>query len=390
MTDRRRVLIVGASVAGVRVAQALRTRGFAGPIALVDADEQWPHDRPGVSKDALADAADDALHLLTPDDLERLDVSLHRGVAAIGLDTRGRTLGTTAGNFAYDDLVLATGSAPRRLPALEGRDNVHYLRTLRDAERLRAGLDAGGRVVVIGGGFIGGEVASAARRRGLPVDMLEGSDRLIARAVPPPVSDDLARRHRAHGVDLRLGALVADVDASPTRVRAVVLATGETVPGEHFVVGVGAGPDTGWLDGSGVATGNGIRCDGTLRVEGVDVDGVWAVGDAAEWLNPRYGVRHRVEHWTTAREQAAHVAASIAAGTAVPFAAVPYVWSDQHDVRLQHVGDPDLTDVGVEVERSDAGRVLYRYYREGAVVGATGFNAQVAIARVRRDLLAPI
>lgn len=388
MTADRSVLIVGASVAGVRVAQALRTRGFLGRISLIDADEQWPHDRPGVSKDALATPTGYALHLLTPEDLERLDVSLHRGVAAIGLDTRGRTLSTTVGDFGYDDLVLATGSSPRRLPALEGRDNVHYLRTLRDAERLRAGLDAGGRVVVIGGGFIGGEVASAARRRGLSVDMLEASDRLIARAVPPPVSDDLARRHRDHGVSLRLGALVSDVDASPTRVRAVVLSTGETVPGDEFVVGVGAGPDTGWLAGSGVVTGNGIRCDSALRADGVS--GVWAVGDAAEWPNPRYGVRHRVEHWTTAREQAAHVAASIAAGTAASFAAVPYVWSDQHDVRLQHVGDPDLTDVEVEVERSDAGPVLYRYRRQGAVVGATGFNAQAAIARIRRDLLATV
>ncbi|MGP3535650.1 NAD(P)/FAD-dependent oxidoreductase [Microbacterium sp. RD1] len=386
MTDHRRVVIVGASVAGVRVAQALRTRGFTGSVALVDADEQWPHDRPGVSKDALGGPAGDALRLLTADDLERLDVTLHRGVAATGLDTRRRALRTTAGDREYDDLVLATGSSPRRLPALEGRDNVHYLRTLRDAERLRAGLDAGGRVVVIGGGFIGGEVASAARRRGLPVDMLEASDRLIARAVPPEVSEDLARRHRDHGVDLRVRALVADVDASAARVRAVVLATGETMPGDHFVVGVGAGPDTAWLEDSGVPVGNGIRCDSSLRADGVE--GVWAVGDAAEWHNPRYGVRQRVEHWTTAREQAAHVAASIVTGTATPFAAVPYVWSDQHDVRLQHVGDPDLSGVDVEVERWDAGRALYLYRRDGAVVGATGFNAQAPIARIRRDLLA--
>lgn len=359
-----RVVIVGASVAGVRTAQALRMQGFDGTITLVGEEPHHPYDKPPLSKEQLAsDAPSEPPALLSAEELTQLDVELHLGVRATGVDPARRVVHTDVGDHGYDHLVIATGVSPRTLPGT-ARPGVRTVRTADDATFLREQLAAAPRVVVIGAGFIGAEFAAAARARGCEVTIIEAQETPMAHLLGDRVGARLAALHTRHGVALRTGArfdhLVGD-----SAVEGVALAGGEVLPADLVVVGIGATPAIEWLADSGLPVDNGIECDGDLRVVGHPE--IFAAGDVARWPHAHYGEPIRVEHWTNANEHGAMVAAAIT-GAPTPRVQAPYVWSDQYGHRIQIVGLPSrgtlasLTGDGPEdlvaVYADDAGTVV--------------------------------
>jgi NADPH-dependent 2,4-dienoyl-CoA reductase/sulfur reductase-like enzyme len=342
------VVIVGASVAGMRTAEALRRRGFDGRVTLIGAEPHLPYDRPPLSKAFLTGhAAEDDLALLDGDRLDRLDLDLRLGERAVAVDVGARQVRLASGEpVPFGALVIATGSLPRRLPALDGWPGVHVLRMLDDAIAIRAALAAGARVAVVGGGFIGAEVAWAARVLGLDVAIIDPVPALMARGLGPALGTVLAARHADHGVTLRLGRSVAGAEGAG-RVERLVLDDGSGLDADVVVVGIGADPAVGWLAGSGLPVHGGLCCDARLRVCGTD--SVYAAGDVARWPSSRYGGSVRLEHWTNAGDSALAVAAALT-GTPAPFDPLPYVWSDQLGARVQVFGQIRPGDDLVYVE----------------------------------------
>jgi NADPH-dependent 2,4-dienoyl-CoA reductase/sulfur reductase-like enzyme len=342
------VVIVGASVAGVRTAEALRRRGFGGLVTLIGAEPHLPYDRPPLSKAFLTgQAAEEDIALLDDERLDRLELELRLGERAVAVDIGARQLRLASGQAVpFGALVIATGSLPRRLPALDGWPGVHVLRTLDDAIAVRAALAAGARVAVVGGGFIGAEVAWSARARGLDVAIIDPVPALMARGLGPALGTVLAARHADHGVTLRLGRSVARAEGAG-RVERLVLDDGSSLDADVVVVGIGVDPAVGWLASSGLPVHDGLCCDAWLRVCGTD--SVYAAGDVARWPSGRYGGPVRLEHWTSAGETALAVAAALT-GTPAPFDPLPYVWSDQLGARLQVFGQVRPGDEIVYVE----------------------------------------
>jgi NADPH-dependent 2,4-dienoyl-CoA reductase/sulfur reductase-like enzyme len=276
--------------------------------------------------------------LRAPDELAALDVDLRLGRSAVSLDVEGRRVLLDDGSaVGYDDVVVATGAAPRRLPgpALEG---VHVLRTVDDCLALRTTLGSTQNVVVVGAGFIGLEVAASARAHGRSVTVIDVLPAPLARVLPPDVGAAVQRLHEDNGVDVRCGVGVTAISGR-TAVESVALDDGTVLPADVVVVGIGVVPETGWLADSGLRLDDGVLCDESLRA----APGVWAVGDVARWTRSD-GSMLRVEHWTNATEQPLAVACDIVAGTATPFASVPYFWSDQYDAKLQSLGFPTAGD----------------------------------------------
>ncbi|MDV7243487.1 MULTISPECIES: FAD/NAD(P)-binding oxidoreductase [Rhodococcus] len=378
-------VIVGASVAGIRAAAALRHNDPHHRIILVDGENEEPYDKPPLSKAVLSNTDLPSPHLT---DHFGHGIDYRKGTPAVAVDTAASTLSLGDGSvIRYDNAILATGSAPRHLPALEGIPCVHYLRTFADATALRNDLRRRPRVIVVGGGFIGSEVASSARELGLDVTIIEAGARMAARVLPEPVSHALAALHALHGVTVRCRTVVhgASYDADRRAVE-LNLDDGDTVVGDVVVVGIGTTPCTDWAADSSLPIRDGFVCGPDLRVKGTS--NLYAIGDVARWFNPRYGDEMRVEHWTNAREHAAVAAHNIVHPHAPRHAStVPFVWSDQHGTRIQHIGDPDLTAVDIDaVELSHSTRV-FTYSRGGITVGATGFNAQGALAKIRKQLV---
>lgn len=329
-----RVVVVGASLAGVRTAQALRRLRYDGDLTLVDGHPAIAPDRPPLSKTFLAGTDAEPRPLLAPAQLDALALDLRLGMPAVALDTAAHDITLADGTrVTYDRLVLACGSAPRTIPTLVGRAGVHLLRTERDATALRAALPAGSRLVVVGGGFIGAEVAWTAHQRGIAVTVVEPQAALMLRGLGPELGGLLTDRHRASGIDVRVGVSVAGLEGDP--VTAVQLSDGREVAADVVLVGVGTAPCTGWLTGSGLTLDDGVVCD--ERLAAVGVPSVWAAGDVTRWRHPRTDTLTRVEHWTNAVEQAPVVAANVL-GAAQEYAGLPYVWSDQLGTRLQVVG----------------------------------------------------
>ena len=372
--ERRAVTIVGASLAGYWAAETLRRDGFEGRISLIGNEPHAPYDRPPLSKKYLAgDLDDDRLALTTAEKLADLGLDLRLGCSATGLGMANRTLGVDGVAEPFDGLVIATGARCRTLPGTAGLAGVHTLRTRDDAAAIRDAMaDGARRMMVVGAGFIGAEVASTAIGRGIEVTMVEALDAPFGRVLGIEMGAVMADVHRHHGVDLRTGVGVAEVlgDGHVTGVR---LADGVTLDVDLLVVGIGVIPNTDWLEGSGLALDDGVVCDETCLA----APGVVAAGDVARWYNERYGESMRVEHWDNAVQQGVHAARRLllSDGEATPFAPVPWFWSDQYDRKIQLAGRPHPDDEVRVVAGSTAEHRFAAFYgRDGRFTAALGMN----------------
>lgn len=383
------VVIVGSSLAGVRAAETLRQQQYTGRITMIGAEVHAPYDRPPLSKKVLSGEWDaDRIVLRKPEVLDSLDLVWRRGVRATGLDTTARTVALANGeSVAYDGLIIATGAAVRRLPDQPPWSGVHVLRTLDDSLLLRAELCAGARVVVIGAGFIGLEVAAAARSRGCEVTVLEGASAPMIRGLGAEMGHAAAMVHIDNGVALRFGVVVERlVESSPGRVGGVLLTGGETVAADVVVVGIGVSPCTGWLEDSGLEVRDGVVCDATLNA---GADGVFAAGDVCRWFNGTFDSEMRVEHWTTAAEQGAAAARNLVAwsngGPMQPYTEVPFFWSDQFSARIQFVGRVEGDEeVRVVIGSPDERAFVALYGRAGRLVGAVGVSRPRLLMQFRK------
>lgn len=375
-----RIVVVGASLAGLRAVQTAREVGFTGRLTLIGDEVHLPYDRPPLSKEYLESGPLTTAHHFpdTEDFAKALDVDLRIGAPATGLDLDTKTVQVGEGALDYDSLLIATGVRARRLPGTENLAGVHVLRDLDDANAIRHGLDAGARVVVIGAGFIGAEVASAAVKRGLEPIIIEAAPTPLVRAVGTAGGNGLARMHARHGVDLRCGAAVSEV-VGDARVESVRLTDGTEIPADLVVVGIGADPATDWLADSGLSIDNGIVCDETLRAH----ESVWAAGDVARWTNPLFNTSMRLEHWTNAGEQAVHAMENVLApDDATPYQHVPYFWSDWYGQRIQFaglpVGEPEIVSGDWDSDE------LVALYRDGErLSGALTVNRRGDIMKYR-------
>ncbi|MFE3584565.1 NAD(P)/FAD-dependent oxidoreductase [Streptomyces vinaceus] len=324
------VVIVGAGMAGVQTAVALREQGWRRPITLLGAEPHQPYDRPPLSKAVLLGKAEDSAFDV---DFEGLGIVLRLGVEVTGLRAAERELDTEAGPVPYDVLVLATGAEPLTLPGSEGVPGVHLLRTLDDAARLRPVLARTPATVVVGAGWIGAEFATAAREAGCAVTVVEAADRVLAGALPAEVAAPMSHWYEEAGAALLTGAKVSSVESGR-----VLLADGRELPAGAVVVGIGARPATRWLAGSGVELGpdGAVAADEYLRT---GLPGVYAVGDCASFPSARYGARLLVHHWDNALQGPRVVAANIVAGKALQvYDPVPYFWSEQFGRFVQYAG----------------------------------------------------
>ncbi len=383
-------MVVGASLAGLRAAETLRGEGFDGEVVVIGAEPHRPYDRPPLSKKLLAgEWGPDRIQLRQPDAFDELDVDWRFGLAAAGLDLERRLLHLTDGDtLTFDGCVIATGAACRRLPEQSRHAHVHELRTVDDAMRLRSDLAGGGkRVVVIGAGFIGLEVAATAHQLGNDVTVLEGAPAPLARGLGEAMGSAIGELHRAAGIDLRCGVRVERL-----RDDGVMIAgdsSTELVPADVIVVGIGVVPTTAWLADSGLEVRDGVVCDSMLRArrtDGSPVDGVYAAGDVLRWHNELFDEEMRVEHWTNAAEQGAaagkNLVRSFAGDAGEPYAPVPFFWSDQLDLRIQFVGraaagPTEPVDVTVAAGDPADGMwlALYSDSATGRLRGALGVNA---------------
>lgn len=379
------LVVVGASLAGLRAAEAARRTGYDDTITLVGAEPHLPYDRPPLSKEFLAVQPDplDATTYRTEQSLrDELGIDLRLGTPATALDPAARTVFVGDEPLPYTALVIATGAAARALPGTAQLAGVHTLRTVDDALRIRAELDAGARdVVIVGAGFIGSEVAATISKRGVPVTVIEAAPVPLVRAVGERMGAACARLHQRHGTDVRCGVGVAALEGID-RVERVRLTDGSTLSADLVVVGMGAVPTTAWLEGSGLRIDNGVVCDETLFT---GAPGVYAAGDVARWMNPLFGERMRLEHWTTTAEQGVAAARNaLQPDAARPYETVPYFWSDWYDHRLQFVGVPNADEVRVVAGDVDAENFLALYRRGDRVIAGLGLNQRKAVMKLRR------
>ena len=379
-----RVVVVGASLAGLRAAETLRQKGFAGSVTVVGAEPHRPYDRPPLSKKLLlGEWEPDRIQLRQPDSFDDLDVEWKFGIAASRLRLADQQIDLTDGNsLEFGGLIIATGATPRRLPEQGRHQHVHVLRTLDDALGIRQQIAEGGkRVIVIGAGFIGLEVAAIARQLDNEVIVLEGGSAPLIRGLGADMGAAIADIHRARGI----GVTVDGLTATGVRVDGAELAA------DVVVVGIGVVPATQWLDDSGLELRDGIVCDQTLRA----APGIYAAGDVTRWPNPLFGEEMRVEHWTNAAEQGALAASNLLAVAggedAQPYAPVPFFWSDQLDQRIQFLGRSGPDDEVVVGAGSVAdGKLLALYGRNGKLHGAFGLNAPRWVMPMRKLLLEQI
>ncbi len=382
------VVVVGASLAGWRAVETLRAEGFEGDITLVGEELHLPYDRPPLSKQVLAGTwPPERVVLADRHRSSALRVHEVLGHRAVRLDAAARQIEIDDGTLlAGDAIVLATGASPRRLPGTEGlgqHDGLFTLRTLDDSLALRAALTAreSCRVVVIGAGFIGAEVASTCAALGCQVTVLEAMEIPLANVLGPQIGAYCATLHADHGVDLRTGAGVAGIQRVEGAHGGLVVALSgsDSIEAHVVVVGIGVLPSVGWLDASGLTVENGVVCDDRLFA----AEGIVAAGDMARWNWRHDGGEEliRIEHWQLAAEAGVAAARSLLAGRAdaVPFNPIPYFWSDQFDIRFQVLGNPGGTDEVKIVEGSlDDGKFVALFGRAGRL------RAVMAIGKPRQ------
>ncbi|WP_232718293.1 NAD(P)/FAD-dependent oxidoreductase [Gordonia metallireducens] len=387
------VVIVGAGLGGIRVAENLRNNGFTDPITLVGAEDHPPYDRPPLSKSVLL-GKDDRVDLKPAEFYGESDITLRLGSAVTSVSPADKTVTLASGDtLAYDTLVLATGLDPRPFPGLaDAVAGVHMIRTYDDAVALRGEIDSASTAVVIGAGFIGCEVAASLTSRGLSVSLVEPAPTPLAVALGEEIGKLVSRLHTDNGVDLRTGVGVAEIVVTDgengPKVAAVRLADGTELPADLVVVGIGSTPVTGYLEGSGVElapreVGGGIACDATGHTS---AENVYALGDVANWRDDD-GTPQRVEHWNHTVDQASVVAHQITGGDAVT-AAVSYFWSDQFDVKIQVLGAPRADDT-VHIVSDDGKKFVAYYSRDGILTGVVGAGKVGAVMKTRPKLQTP-
>ncbi len=383
----QRIVVVGASLGGLRAAEAVRAAGFTGEVVVLGDEPHMPYTRPPLSKEALRDGVSHAdLEFHRRASVHDVGWLLgHRAVSSSFADQTVSVRGPDGDRLVgWDGLVVATGVRPRRLATDAPPAGRHAVRTLEDAHNLRAELGPGRRVVVLGAGFVGCEVAATAVTLGARVDVVAPEAVPLLRALGHQPGAELLRRHEARGVRFHLGRLPALVegDDAGSRVAAVVLDDGTRLVADVVVEALGCVPNIEWLDGAaGLDLSDGVLCDGWMRAStaaGPRGD-VVAVGDVARYPNALYDdVARRVEHWNMPTETARRAGPSLVAGLAggdralAPFAALPTFWSDQYDLRLQSFGDLGLADEIAVLEGDLGGEAVVGYRRDGHLVGVLG------------------
>ena len=381
-------VIIGASVGGVRTAQALRAAGYAGEVVLVGAEAELPYDKPPLSKGVLVGAQRlDDICLLTREAAERDRIRLRLGRAAARLDpARSRVVLDDGAEIPYDDVVIATGAGARPSPWGTPK-GLHVLRSAADAVALRADLLRGGPVVVIGGGFIGAEVACAARALGRQITVVDPAPVPMSRVLGDEIGESVIALHHRNGVATRFGIGVETVTESASGLT-VNLTNGEVLAARTVVVGIGADPNVAWLTSAGLLIDDGVVCDEHGRAVGAPR--VYAVGDVARWWDPGRAARIRVEHWTNAVEQAAVVAHNIVhPDDPRSHAPIEYVWSDQHDWKIQIVGHTAAARERAVIGDTSAGPFAALYSDDGRrFSGAVVVNWPKALIACRRALAA--
>lgn len=383
------VVIVGAGLGGLRVAEDLRTAGYTGRLILIGKEPHPPYDRPPLSKTVVTggqtrpDLKDESFYAD-----QAIELQLGAEVVAVRPESASIVV-SRAGERAespYGTLILATGLSARPLPDVDPDiSGVHMIRTIDDAYRLRDSAVHAGRAVVIGGGFIGCEITSSLRALDVPVTMIESTSTPLSGAVGEQIGARVMRLHRRAGVDIRTGVSVNEVIAADGAVTALRLSDGSRVTADLVVVGIGGYPELGYLEGSGIAIashnqGGGIACD---HVGSTSVPGVYALGDAANWADENGG-RRRVEHWNHTVEQAAALSAGLL-GVPAPPPSVPYFWSDQYGLKIQVLGSPAPSDT-VHVVDDDGQAFLAYYSRDGFLTGVVGSGRAASLMRARPHL----
>lgn len=337
MSTDGHLVIVGGGLAAAKSAEHLRLQGYTGPVTIFAGEDHLPYERPPFSKDYLQGKSEFDQALVHPKQWYAVNhVNVRQATSVVALDPVDKKLRTSAGDTVdWDTLILATGSAPRRLP-LPGTDaqNVYYLRTVEDSTAIREHFGPGRRLVLIGGGWIGLEIAAAAQLAGTEVTILEGAAQPLLAVLGPEISPHFAKLHTDHGVNLRCSVKITEVATANGRAAGVLLADGEVVPADAVVIGIGVAPQIELAQAAGLKTENGVLVDSALQSSNPDI---YAVGDIANHNHPVLERRVRVEHWATALNQPAAVAASIT-GTRTEYTELPYFFSDQYDLGMEYIG----------------------------------------------------
>ncbi|MEV6039139.1 FAD-dependent oxidoreductase [Nonomuraea sp. NPDC052116] len=383
-----RIVIVGGSAGGLATAEALRRAGYGGAITFIGQEPHLPYDRPPLSKQVLTGEWEpDRLALRGKAEIDALGLDLRLGVPAIALDLSGGSVALADGaEVPYDALVIATGVRPRQLPGSEVVAGVHTLRTLDDAVALKARLLPGRRLVIVGAGFVGAEVAAVAGGLGVQVTLLEAGPLPLAQAIGEQAGHVLAQTHRDHGVELRTHAAVAEIVSAGGTVTGVRLADETVLRADDVLVAIGSVPNTAWLHGSGLPLGDGLVCDEFSAA----APGVYGVGDVARWHNPLFGTAMRIEHRTNAAEQGLAVAHNLLhPQERRPFAPVPYFWSDQYGMKIQAYGHLRDHDEALVLDGGVSQRRLLIAYRTGdRLAGVLAAGLSPRILRAWRALIA--
>jgi 3-phenylpropionate/trans-cinnamate dioxygenase ferredoxin reductase subunit len=382
MSSSGGIVIVGGGLAAARTAEQLRRSEYAGPITIISDEDHLPYDRPPLSKEVLRSETDDVT-LKPAEFYEENDITVLLGKAAKSVDTAAQTVTLSDGSeLAYDELVIATGLLPKRIPSFPNLVGIHVLRSFDESLALRQQAASARNAVVVGAGFIGCEVAASLRGLDVDVVLVEPQPSPLASVLGEQIGSLVARLHRAEGVDVRCGVGVAEVRGAD-KVEKVVLGDGTELDADLVVVGIGSHPATGWLEGTGIEVDNGVVCDAAGRASAPHV---WAIGDVASWRNT-VGHQVRVEHWSNVADQARALVPAMLGHDAPAAVSVPYFWSDQYDVKIQCLGEPEATDT-VHVVEDDGRKFLAFYERDGVVAGVVGGGMPGKVMKTRAKIAA--
>lgn len=380
MSTSAGIVIVGGGLAATRTAEQLRRSDYDGAVTIVSDEGHLPYDRPPLSKEVLRAEVDDVT-LKPAEFYDENDITVRLGNGACAVDPSAKTVTLTDGSaLAYDELIIATGLVPRTIPSFPDLEGIRVLRSLDESIALRERAGSANSVVVVGAGFIGCEVAASLRGMGVNVVLVEPQPTPLASVLGEQIGALVTRLHQAEGVDVRCGVGVAEVQGTE-RVEKVVLSDGTELDADLVVVGIGSKPATEWLEGSGIELDNGVVCDDVGRTSAPHV---WAIGDVASWRHP-VGHQVRVEHWSNVADQARVMVPALLGKEIPPTVSVPYFWSDQYDVKIQCLGEPQADDT-VHVVEDDGRKFLAFYERDGVVAGVVGGGMPGKVMKVRTKI----